>query len=130
MSVVSSLILFSSTTVFYLRESPLTNVPESGSYAAIWSTAEINVAIICSSLLVMKPLAARIIPSLGAEINPTAHKENSAIRRVMSIATLEESLASCGETVEASYEACVWADRGHSVGGAKAGPKKMSVCGV
>lgn len=96
----------------------------SGSYAAIWSTVEINVAIICSSLIVMKPLLVRVVPSIGTEAAVSAHQEDSAIRRVMSIATLEESLADNEEAVEARYEACVWSDSSERVMDARAGPKK------
>jgi hypothetical protein len=68
------------------------------------------VAIICSSLIVMKPLLARIVPGMGTETKVSAQQDDSAIRRVMSIATLEESLASTDEVVEARYEAYVWTD--------------------
>ena len=40
---------------------------ESGTYAIIFSSLEINVAIICASLLVMKPLFARFLPALVSE---------------------------------------------------------------
>ncbi|KAF2113783.1 hypothetical protein BDV96DRAFT_523333 [Lophiotrema nucula] len=41
------------------------NVTKSGTYALIWSTVEVNVAIICASLLVMKPLFVRMFPRLA-----------------------------------------------------------------
>ncbi|KAL5394406.1 hypothetical protein PMIN02_005024 [Paraphaeosphaeria minitans] len=85
---------------------------ESGSYAAIWSTAETNVAIICSSLIVMKPLLARAVPGMGTETRVLSQQYDSAIRRVMSIATLEESFASTEDAGEARYEAYVWTNSG------------------
>ncbi|KAF1964300.1 hypothetical protein BU23DRAFT_547697 [Bimuria novae-zelandiae CBS 107.79] len=85
------------------------NVSKSGSYEAIWSTAEINVAIICSSLLAMKPLM-RIISNLGTSNPPSMHEENSGIRRVMSISTLEESLDGTQGPLEARCEAYVWTE--------------------
>ncbi|KAL5394408.1 hypothetical protein PMIN06_001580 [Paraphaeosphaeria minitans] len=88
------------------------NVSKSGSYAAIWSTAETNVAIICSSLIVMKPLLARAVPGMGTETRVLSQQYDSAIRRVMSIATLEESFASTEDAGEARYEAYVWTNSG------------------
>ncbi|KAF2871164.1 hypothetical protein BDV95DRAFT_544992 [Massariosphaeria phaeospora] len=43
------------------------NVAKSGTYATVWSTTEINVAIICNSLLFMKPLLLRWFPRLLSE---------------------------------------------------------------
>lgn len=84
---------------------------ESGTYAAIWSTVEVNVAIMCSSLLVMKPLLVRIIPSSGrSELTPTVTGD-SGIRRMMSISTMEESVGDMGEAAEARCEAWAWTDR-------------------
>ncbi|KAL5380604.1 hypothetical protein DPSP01_007668 [Paraphaeosphaeria sporulosa] len=103
------------------------NVSKSGSYAAIWSTAEINVAIICSSLIVMKPLLARAVSGMGTETKVSAQQDGSAIRRVMSIATLEKSFASTEDPGEARYEACIWTDSSDSAIEGRVGPVKGGV---
>lgn len=100
------------------------NFSESGAYAAIWSTAEINVAIICSSLLVMKPMLTRIMPSLGMVKPPTAREEDSGIRRMLSIVTLQEELA--GIEANAGYEARIWTTNS-SAAGASEREKKENV---
>jgi hypothetical protein len=84
------------------------------------------VAIICSSLIVMKPLLTRIVPSMGTETKVSAQQDDSAIHRVMSIATLEESMAST-DAVEARYEAYVWTDSSNIACGDRTGAKKPSV---
>jgi hypothetical protein len=53
------------------------NLIESGTHALIWSTVEVNTAIICASLLVMKPLFQRIIPSLITDSKPTTAREDA-----------------------------------------------------
>ncbi|KAH7067946.1 hypothetical protein FB567DRAFT_634614 [Paraphoma chrysanthemicola] len=55
-------------------------VTKSGTFTLIWSTVEINVAIICASLLVMKPLFARFIPALVSE-QPLSAREDARIWR-------------------------------------------------
>lgn len=55
----------------------LTSVTGAGTHALIWSTAEINVAVICASLLVMKPLLSRFFPSLMGSGRSSAAVDNS-----------------------------------------------------
>jgi hypothetical protein len=55
---------------------------ESGTFTLIWSTIEINVAIICASLLVMKPLFARFIPAIVSE-QPVSAREDARLFRGM-----------------------------------------------
>jgi hypothetical protein len=57
-------------------------VTESGTYAIIFSSIEINVAIICASLLVMKPLFAHFIPALVSE-KPVSAAENGRTCRAL-----------------------------------------------
>jgi hypothetical protein len=55
---------------------------ESGTFALMWSTIELNVAIICASLLVMKPLFARLTPCLVPE-QPVSAREDARIWRAL-----------------------------------------------
>jgi hypothetical protein len=55
---------------------------ESGTFTLIWSTIELNVAIICASLLVMKPLFARFIPAIVSE-QPVSAREDARLYRGM-----------------------------------------------
>ena len=50
---------------------------ESGTYALVWGAVEVNVAIICASLLVMKPLWMKWIPGLASQTS----RSNSDSRR-------------------------------------------------
>jgi hypothetical protein len=45
----------------------LTGLAEAGTYAIIFSAIEVNIAIICASLPVMKPLFVRFLPALVSE---------------------------------------------------------------
>jgi hypothetical protein len=45
----------------------------SGVWAIIWSAVEANVGIICASLLALKPLAAKLFPSILEEQKPPKH---------------------------------------------------------
>ncbi|KAI4635274.1 uncharacterized protein J4E87_000224 [Alternaria ethzedia] len=53
---------------------------EAGTYAIIFSTIEVNVAIICGSLLVMKPLIARFLPGIMSEQPMTAADDERTCR--------------------------------------------------
>ncbi|KAH7413936.1 hypothetical protein DE146DRAFT_783683 [Phaeosphaeria sp. MPI-PUGE-AT-0046c] len=53
-------------------------VTRSGTFALTWSTIEINVAIICASLLVMKPLFARFVPAMVSE-QPRSAREDARL---------------------------------------------------
>lgn len=75
----------------------------------------------------MKPLFARVVPGMGTEPKVSAQQVDSAIRRVMSIATLEESLAGTEDVGETRYEAYVWTESSESVGEGRARAKKGSV---
>ncbi|ORY19184.1 hypothetical protein BCR34DRAFT_552696 [Clohesyomyces aquaticus] len=55
------------------------NVTKSGTAAVIWSSVEINVAIICASLLAMKPLFVRLFPRLMVA-TPTSYGETRQLR--------------------------------------------------
>ncbi|KAI4627771.1 hypothetical protein J4E85_000075 [Alternaria conjuncta] len=55
-------------------------VTKAGTYAIIFSTIEVNVAIICGSLLVMKPLIARFLPGLMSEQPMTAAEDERTCR--------------------------------------------------
>jgi hypothetical protein len=45
----------------------------SGVWAIIWSAVEANVGIICASILALKPLAAKLFPSIMEERKPPKH---------------------------------------------------------
>ncbi|CAO2647067.1 Nn.00g079890.m01.CDS01 [Neocucurbitaria sp. VM-36] len=57
-------------------------VTKSGTYALIFSTIEVNVSIICASLLVMKPLFARFLPAVVFE-QPMSAREDRQLWRGM-----------------------------------------------
>lgn len=61
---------------------------ESGTYAVVWSTIELNVAIICASLLVMKPLFAKWIPSMVSEQPMTASEDRRVMRQLTGLVLL------------------------------------------
>ncbi|KAL6704524.1 hypothetical protein ACN47E_008153 [Coniothyrium glycines] len=56
------------------------NVTKAGTLAAIFSMVEVNVAIICASLLVMKPLFVRMFPSIVGEQPYSAREEKRMLR--------------------------------------------------
>ncbi|KAH4930884.1 hypothetical protein HBI24_117830 [Parastagonospora nodorum] len=57
-------------------------VTKSGTFALMWSTLELNVAIICASLLVMKPLFARYVPAMVSD-QPVSAREDARLWRAM-----------------------------------------------
>lgn len=59
----------------------------------VWSTIELIVAIICASLLVMKPLYAKWIPTTVTEQPMSALEDTRELRRLTGIALLAGSLA-------------------------------------
>lgn len=71
----------------------LINSAESGTYALLWSTIEVNVAIICASLLVMKPLIARFVPDLVSEQTASAREDARLWRVTTGIGLLDGSVA-------------------------------------
>ncbi|KAF2705774.1 hypothetical protein K504DRAFT_448229 [Pleomassaria siparia CBS 279.74] len=68
------------------------NVTKSGTYAVIWSTIEINIAIICASLLVMKPLFTKLFPKLTLE-PPTTSLEDARDFRCLSLSITLSQIA-------------------------------------
>tara|TARA_R110002003_G_scaffold219_3_gene16474 strand:- start:10315 stop:10704 length:390 start_codon:yes stop_codon:yes gene_type:complete len=66
---------------------------ESGTFTLIWSTVEINAAIICASLLVMKPLFARFVPALVSEQAVSAREDARLWRGLTGLHLLKETLA-------------------------------------
>ncbi|KAF1918624.1 hypothetical protein BDU57DRAFT_116496 [Ampelomyces quisqualis] len=56
----------------------LGRVTRAGTFAMIWSAIELNVAIICASLLVLKPLFARFIPAIVSE-QPMSAREDARL---------------------------------------------------
>ena len=73
---------------------------ESGTYAVIWSTIELNVAIICASLLVMKPLFAKWIPAIVSEQPMSASEDRRVLRRLTGLALLNGGLVDEEKAVE------------------------------
>lgn len=66
--------------------------------AAIFSTLEINVAIICASLLIVKPLLIRLLPALLGEEPFSAREERRMLRAAtgmhhLSVAVVDEEKA-------------------------------------
>ncbi|KAI4942201.1 hypothetical protein J4E91_010175 [Alternaria rosae] len=57
-----------------------TSIIEAGTYAIIFSTIEVNVAIICGSLLVMEPLFARFLPDSISEQPVSAAEDGRTCR--------------------------------------------------
>ncbi|KAF2646868.1 hypothetical protein P280DRAFT_387957 [Massarina eburnea CBS 473.64] len=70
------------------------DVTESGTHAIIWSTTEVNVALICASLFVMKPLLQRIVPKvlLSGQRSQSAADDSKEFRRWLTIETLRNTL--------------------------------------
>lgn len=69
---------------------PVPLIPtESGTYALIWSSLEVNLAIICASLLVMKPLFARFIPAIVSEQPISASEDGRQWRQMAGIMWLQ-----------------------------------------
>lgn len=64
---------------------------ESGTFALIWSTLELNVAIICASLLVMKPLFARYVPAMVSDQPVSAREDARLWRAVTGLAQLDDT---------------------------------------
>jgi hypothetical protein len=64
---------------------------ESGTFALIWSTLELNVAIICASLLVMKPLFARYIPAMVSDQPVSAREDARLWRAITGLAQLDHT---------------------------------------
>ncbi|KAF3032394.1 hypothetical protein E8E12_003884 [Didymella heteroderae] len=65
---------------------------KSGTYAVVWSTIELNVAIICASLLVMKPLFAKWMPAMVSEQPMTATEDRRVLRQLTGLALLTEQV--------------------------------------
>ncbi|KAG9193178.1 hypothetical protein G6011_03213 [Alternaria panax] len=57
-------------------------VTKAGTYAIILSAVEVNIAIICASLLVMKPLFARLLPAIVSE-QPVLEAEDTGTCRAL-----------------------------------------------
>ena len=72
-------------------------VVESGTYAVLWSTVEVNVAIVCASLLVMKPLFAKWVPAMVSEQPMSASEDKRVLRCLTGLALLEGGLLECKE---------------------------------
>ena len=59
--------IISLVRLYYLRYGALANdVTRDLAGVSMWSAIELNVAIVCASLMVMKPLVARLFPALFA----------------------------------------------------------------
>jgi len=67
-----------SKPIYFLPSPSLMSPTESGTHALIWSTVEVNTALICASLLVMKPLFLRVIPTLINDSQPTTAREDAS----------------------------------------------------
>ncbi|KAH6638805.1 hypothetical protein C7974DRAFT_304363 [Boeremia exigua] len=65
---------------------------ESGTYAVVLSAIELNVAIVCASLLVMKPLFAKWIPAMVSEQPVSASEDTRILRRLTGLALLSGGL--------------------------------------
>jgi hypothetical protein len=79
----------------------LTELSGSGTFALIWSTIELNVAIICASVLVMKPLFARFIPAVVSEQPISAREDARLFRGLTGVGFLLDTEAGeAGETGE------------------------------
>lgn len=73
-------------------------------YAVVWSTIEVNVAITCALLLVMKPLFARWIPAMVSEQPVSASEDHRMLRRMTGLAVLTGSLADKEKAVRLAQE--------------------------
>jgi hypothetical protein len=71
-------------------DSLTTSYVESGTYAVAWSAIEVNIAIICASLLVMKPLFARFVPAIVSEQPVSAREDNRFWRDLTGLTLLNE----------------------------------------
>ncbi|KAH5499869.1 hypothetical protein HBI29_157560 [Parastagonospora nodorum] len=78
-------------------------VTKSGTFALIWSTLELNVAIICASLLVMKPLFARYVPAMVSD-QPVSAREDARLWRAMTGLAQLDAAEDGKKDVE--YEGC------------------------
>jgi hypothetical protein len=56
------------------------NMTEAGTYALIFSSIEVNVAVMCASVLVMKPLFARFLPAVVSEQPVSAAEDGRTCR--------------------------------------------------
>ncbi|KAF2629216.1 hypothetical protein BU25DRAFT_389218 [Macroventuria anomochaeta] len=65
---------------------------KSGTYAVVWSTTELNVGIICASLLVMKPLFAKWIPAIVSEQPVSASEDRRVLRQLTGLVLLDGGL--------------------------------------
>jgi hypothetical protein len=66
---------------------------EAGTHVLIWSTTEVNVALICASLFVMKPLFMRFFPKLVIDSRPQSAVEDAkGFRRWVAVETLRDTL--------------------------------------
>ncbi|EUC41040.1 hypothetical protein COCMIDRAFT_30116 [Bipolaris oryzae ATCC 44560] len=75
-------------------------VTRCGTFAIVFSSIEINVAIICASLLVMKPLLARFLPYIISEQPLSAAEDGRASRALTSTHMLRTSIADAAEKRE------------------------------
>ncbi|KAF2125496.1 hypothetical protein P153DRAFT_300299 [Dothidotthia symphoricarpi CBS 119687] len=64
-------------------------VTKSATYVLIWSTLEVNLSIICASLLVMKPLFARFIPAMVSEQPMSASEDVRQWRQLAGLLWLD-----------------------------------------
>ncbi|UPX19974.1 uncharacterized protein EKO05_0010222 [Ascochyta rabiei] len=64
------------------------NMTASGTHAAVWSTIEVNVAIICASALVMKPLFTKWLPAIVSEQPMSASEDRRQFMRLTGLAML------------------------------------------
>lgn len=58
----------------------------------VWSTVELNVAIVCALLLVMKPLFAKWVPSMIPEQHMIASEKRRTMRWLTNLVLLTEDL--------------------------------------
>ncbi|PVI04294.1 hypothetical protein DM02DRAFT_518948 [Periconia macrospinosa] len=77
------------------------NVTKAGTHALIWSSSEINVAIICASLLVMKPLLSRWFPILAkSRQSTTAVDDSRRVKRWITAEMVRNRMATKNEDSE------------------------------
>ncbi|KAF1847846.1 uncharacterized protein K460DRAFT_278077 [Cucurbitaria berberidis CBS 394.84] len=62
---------------------------KSGTYAIVFSTIELNISIICASLLVMKPLFVRFLPSIVSEQHDSAREDRRLWRGMTGLDLLD-----------------------------------------
>ncbi|KAL6173624.1 hypothetical protein ACJQWK_01164 [Exserohilum turcicum] len=75
-------------------------VTRCGSYAIIFSSIEINIAIICASLLVMKPLFARFLPYVVSEQPLSAAEDGRTCRALTGMHLLSAGIVCAAEKRE------------------------------